>query len=112
MKVNETFMGPLLQKAEDYGKTSFELLKLKALDKSAEVSSSVISRLLFAITLTFFFLILNIALALWLGDILGKSYYGFFIVALFYGILTAVLFFLHRFIKARVSNSIITQMLN
>lgn len=112
MKVNETFLEPLLQKAEDYGKTSFELFKLKALDKSAEVTSSLISRFLFVLTLIFFFLILNIALALWLGDILGKSYYGFFVVSLFYGILTAALFFLHPFIKVRVSNSIITQMLN
>jgi hypothetical protein len=112
MTVNETFIEPLLQKAEDYGKASFDLFKLKALDKSAEVTSSVISRLFFVIALTFFFLILNIALALWLGDILGKNYYGFFIVALFYGIVTAVLFFLHPSIKTRVSNSIITQMLN
>jgi hypothetical protein len=105
-------MEPLLQKAEEYGKTSLELLKLKALDKSASVSSSFISRLFFVIAITFFFIILNIALALWLGDILGKNYYGFFIVALFYGILTAALFYLHPSIKGRISNSIITQILN
>lgn len=32
---------PLLESAEDYGKTSFELLKLKALDKISGLASSI-----------------------------------------------------------------------
>jgi hypothetical protein len=111
MEVKEAFIEPLLQKAEEYGKTSLEILKLKALDKSATVTSSLISRLLFLVFFVFFFLILNIALSLWLGDMLGKSYYGFLIVALFYGIVAAALFFLHSSVKGKVGNFIITQML-
>jgi hypothetical protein len=59
-----------------------------------------------------FALVLNIGVALWLGELLGKNYYGFFIVAAFYLFTGMVLhFFLHNWIKKPVSNLIITQVL-
>jgi ABC-type transport system involved in cytochrome bd biosynthesis fused ATPase/permease subunit len=62
--------------------------------------------------LTLFALVLNIGIALWLGELLGKNYYGFFIVAVFYLLSAIVLhFFLHNWIKKPVSNLIITQAL-
>lgn len=99
----------LIDKAEEYGKTSIELLKLKAVDKTSGIVSSLVSRLSLIIVLSMFILLLNIAIALWLGDILGKSYYGFFIVASFYGVTGIVTFFIHNWIKKRVTNSIITK---
>jgi hypothetical protein len=112
METKISLVEPLLERAEQYGKTYFELLKLKTLDKTADISSGLISRLFLAAVFSLFAIILNIALALWLGDLLGKNYYGFFIVAGFYAIAGTVLFFIHPFIKARVNNSIITQILN
>lgn len=107
------FIEPLLEKAEAYGKTSYELIKLKAIDKTSEVVSTIVSRGAVVLMLSMFIVIVNIGIALFLGDILGKSYYGFFCVAGFYGIIGGVLyFFLHNRIKAFVTNSIITQMLN
>ncbi len=102
----------LIEKGEQYGKTTLKLLKLKTLDKSADVISNVVSWLIVVVFALLFFLIFNIGIALWIGQILGKSYYGFFIVSGFYALL-AILFTIFRkqFVKDPVSNSIITQIL-
>lgn len=112
MEIRSNLIEPLLEEVEQYSKTSFELIKLKTLDKTADITSSLISRFSLAIALSLFTLTLNIAIALWLGDLLGKSYYGFFVVASFYGIAGIALAIIHPYIKARVSNSIIKQILN
>ena len=113
MEDKNNFIEPLLERAESYGKTSYELLKLKAVDKTADLTSTIISRGAAVLMLYMFIVIVNIGIALWLGDLLGKSYYGFFCVAGFYAIIGGVLFFfMHDSIKKRVSNSLISQMLN
>jgi hypothetical protein len=112
MEPKTNFIEPLFDKTEAYTKTSFELLKLKALDKTADVTSSLISRSVFAIAISFFAFTLNIAVALWLGDLLGKAYYGFLIVAACYALAGAVLLILHPFIKTRTNNTIIRQLFN
>lgn len=100
----------LLDSAEEYGKSSIELLRLKALDKSSDVLSSLMSRAIAIFILFMFFLIITIGLAIWLGEITGRYSYGFFIVAAFYGITGIILFFfLHKRIKMYINNSIIKQ---
>lgn len=102
----------LIEKGEQYGKTTLELLKLKTLDKSADMVSNLVSWLIVVIFAVLFFLILNIGLALWIGELLGKSYYGFFVVSGFYALLTLVFgIFRKQLIKRPVNNSIITQVL-
>jgi len=112
MTDNATPIATLLQRAEDYGNTSIELFKLNAIDKSADVASSLVSRLAVVITVALSFLIINIGVALWLGKILGDSYHGFFIIGGSYGLL-AVLFYIfrHRWLKYPISNLIIRQLL-
>jgi hypothetical protein len=102
----------LIEKGEQYGKTTIELLKLKTLDKSADVASNLVSWLIVVIFAVLFFLILNIGVALWIGELLGKSYYGFFAVSGFY-LLLALIFVIFRkqLIKKPVNESIITQVL-
>lgn len=102
----------LIEKGEQYGKTTLELLKLKTLDKSADVVSNLVSWLIVFIFAVLFFLILNIGVALWVGELLGKSYYGFFVVSGFYALL-ALFFgiFRKQLIKNPVNNSIIEQVL-
>jgi hypothetical protein len=102
----------LLEKTTDYGKTSFELLKLKTIDKTADLVSSLIPHSFVSILVISFLLFLNIGLALWLGEILGKAFYGFFAVAAFY-VLTALLihFFLHKRIKKSIGDYLIKQIL-
>ena len=113
MEENENFLGALLERAGEYSKTTIELVKLKTLDKTSGAVASIVSRLIAVIFLFMFFLMGSIGLSLWLGDILGKSWYGFFVVAAFYGITGFVLyFFMHNPLKKLVGNFIIKQVLN
>ncbi len=103
----------LFGKAKHYTETSVELYKLKALDKTADIASTLASRLVIVAFIVMFFLVLNIGVSLWLGELLGKSYYGFFITSGFYA-LGAIIFYLFRntWIKASVRDSIIEHTLN
>ncbi|MEP7238646.1 MAG: hypothetical protein ABI685_12295 [Ferruginibacter sp.] len=112
METKHTLLDPLLERTEAYAKTSFELLKLKALDKTAVVSANLFSRGLLVLIISFFAFTLNIAVALWLGDILGKAYYGFLIVAACYALVAIILLIIHPFIKGRVNNVIIKELFN
>jgi hypothetical protein len=102
----------LLESGEEFGKTSFELLKLKTLDKTTGLASGIIFNLIVIILFTLFFLIGTLGLSIWLGEILGKLWYGFFIVAGFYAAAGLVVYFFMRgWIKKVVSNSIIKHVL-
>jgi hypothetical protein len=111
MEATTKLIEPLLHRTEQYCKTGIDLLKLQALDKTADVSSTLLSRVFFSIALMAFAFTLNIAVALYLGDLLGKNYYGFLLIASFYGLIAIALFFVHPKIKARIENSIIKLML-
>jgi Flp pilus assembly protein protease CpaA len=103
----------LLESATDYGKTSVELIKLKVVDKTSDIVSTFIPNSLVIILIASFMLFFNLGLGFWLGEILGKIYYGFFVVAAFYGFLGIVLhLFMHNWIKRYISNSIIKKLLN
>lgn len=112
MKNYETPLELLLEKAEDYGNTTIELMKLKAINKSADIFSSLALKIVFFAIVALFIVIANVGVALWIGDLLGKPYYGFFIVAACYG-LAAILLrsYLYDWVKVPISNFIITQML-
>jgi hypothetical protein len=111
MEATKNTIGPLLLKTEAYCNTSLELLKLKALDKTADVSATLISRLILSSALFVFVMALNVAIALWMGDLIGKNYYGFLVLASFYAVVSAVLFLLHPPIKRYFNVSLITQIL-
>jgi hypothetical protein len=112
MEDNAKPIESLLEKAAEYGKTSFELVKLKALDKTSDVVSSFIPHSVFFVLIASFMLFINLGLAFWLGEILGKAYFGFFVVAAFYGIIGIILhFFMHKRIKKLISNYIIKRVL-
>jgi hypothetical protein len=102
----------LIEKGERYGKTTLELLKLKTIDKSSDVASTLVSWIVVIVFAVLFFTIANIGIALWLGKLLGESYLGFFAVAGFYGLLTLFfLIFRKQLVKNPVSNSIVKQIL-
>jgi ABC-type multidrug transport system fused ATPase/permease subunit len=103
---------PLLERAEQYGNTSIQLFKLKAIQQTSDVASTFISRLLLILVLTLFAFALTTAFALWLGNLLGHNYYGFLIVAGVYALIGLVLYFIHPFVKMRINNTIITQLAN
>lgn len=102
----------LYEKAENYTKTSLELLKLKSVSASADVLSTLTSRIAVGAVVAFFTLFLNIGLSLWIGKELGEYYYGFFVMALFYLIVAILLHKLHhKLIKVPIGNMIISSIL-
>lgn len=78
MKNYEAQIELLFEKTEDCTKTTIELLKLKAIDSSADFISFLAVKLFLFFAVFLFLIIVNIGVALWIGDLLGKSYYGFF----------------------------------
>lgn len=100
----------LLESAADLGKTSYDLAKLKTIDKTSGVVSSLILHAVVLLVLMSFLLFLNLGLAFLLGEILENTFYGFLVVSAFYGIVGLVLhFFLHDRIKKNISDYIIKQ---
>src|SRR3954462_12062978 len=96
----------LFSKAEDYSRTTLELFKLNAIDKSADVVSSLAAQLAIFMAVALFTLVINIGVALWIGELLGKGYYGFFVVSGFYAFIAMLLYtFRHQWIKTPLSNS-------
>jgi preprotein translocase subunit SecY len=101
----------LFEKVSDYGKTTIELLKLKAIDKSANVVSSLVSKMILMLVVAMFVLTATTALALWLGELLGKTYHGFLVVAGLYIFIAILLYaFRNQWIKKPVSDLVIKQM--
>jgi hypothetical protein len=102
----------LLERATDYGKTSLELVKLKTIDKTTEIVSSLIPLSVAVLLIVSFLLFLNLGLALWLGEVLGKTYYGFFVIAAFYALVAIVIhFLLDKWIRKLVCNYLVKHML-
>lgn len=112
MSNQDSLIESLYERVEVYAKTTYELSKLKLLKTTIVVVPSLVSRLVVILMITLFTLVFNIGIAFYLGELLGKVYYGFFIVAAFYLVAGIVLhFFLHHWIKKPISNLIIKQAL-
>jgi hypothetical protein len=111
MEENPHLAESLLEKTIDYFKSSILLVKLKAIDKTADIVSTIIPHAIVYILIGAFILFLNFGIALWLGEILGSFFYGFFVVAGFYGILgTIVHFFFRKRIKKKIANKVVQQL--
>jgi phosphoglycerol transferase MdoB-like AlkP superfamily enzyme len=112
MNNNATPVETLFENAQDYSKTTLELFELNVIHKSAQAVSSLAAKMAVFTVVALFILIINIGTGLWIGELLGKSYYGFFAIAGFYAFLAILLFaFGHKWIKTPISNAIITQLL-
>jgi hypothetical protein len=81
MEENTRLAEMLIDKIEKFGKLSFDLAKLKLIRKFANVVSLMTIHIMSLFLLLLFFLFATIGLALWLGLITGKTYYGFLLVA-------------------------------
>ena len=102
----------LFEKAEDYSRTSIHLFKLNTIDKSADVVSSLAANSVMMFIAAMFILSIHIGLALWLGELLGKSYYGFFVLAGAYALIAApVYIYRNQWIKEPVNSAVISKLL-
>jgi hypothetical protein len=108
MNDKENILASLLDNVEEYVKTSFELFKLKRLDKASDIAATVISRVTAIFASLTFLLMISLAGAFWLGSVMGKIWYGFLIIAAFYGLLGLFFyFFLHKLLKRIFADMIV-----
>ncbi|MEP7108512.1 MAG: phage holin family protein [Ferruginibacter sp.] len=106
-------LGSLFENAGDYLETRMDLLKLQVINKSSDATSSIVSGLTILFILKVAIFILSIGLAIWVGELLGKLYLGFFAVGGFY-ILVGVIIYIFRnsWLKEPLNNLLIKKMLN
>jgi hypothetical protein len=102
----------LWERTCEYLKTNIQLIKLQAVGKASHIIATVLSQLILLIIAVFFMLFLNIGIALWIGSLLGKLCYGFFIVAAFYVLIGLVfIIFKKKMIKKPINNFLIKELL-
>ncbi|MEY4936213.1 MAG: hypothetical protein RIS64_2572 [Bacteroidota bacterium] len=100
----------LFKQASTYSKTYYNLSKLRALETTTNVATTLVVRLCVLVTFALFLVVFNIGIALWLGVQYGKIYYGFLILAAFYFAISLFLhFLLHHWLKKKVSHFVINQ---
>lgn len=101
----------LISNATEYAKTSIELVKIKAIEKTVDVVSSVFPNAIAFSLLASFLLFVNLGVSLWLGEILGRTFYGFLIVGGFYGVVALVVYLLFfKTIKRMIGNYLVKQL--
>jgi hypothetical protein len=113
MNTPEILFETLIEQGQSFSTLSIKLAKLKALEKATQLAATLLSGIAVIILFSVFLIVLTIGAALWLGDIIGHTYYGFFVVAFVYLFLgTASHFLLYGWIKKPISNLLISQVLN
>ncbi len=101
----------LLESTIEYGKTSAELVKLKALHKTTDITSSALPHLVVTVVVVFCVLFISLGLALLLGTILENVFYGFLIIGGIYGIIGLLMhLFMHKWMKRKFSDFIVKQL--
>ena len=107
-----TLMESLFSQSKDYIDNRIQLYKLKIIDKTSTVASSVIAVLALFVIFFIFFIVFNIGIALLIGDLVGKASYGFLIWAGFYLIVGFILFSMrNKLIKSPITGMIIRKFL-
>lgn len=103
----------LFENAGKYIETNVNLLKLKAVDRSANAFSAIFYKLIIMLVVFSVVIFIGVGLALWLGELFGKTYYGFFTVAGLF-IITGILLYAFRkeLLKQSFSNLFVKEILN
>ncbi len=107
-----TLIESLISQSKDYAVNRLELYKLKLVDKTSNVASLVVAGIALFVVFFIFFTVLNIGIALLIGDLVGRYYLGFLIVAALYAIAGLVLFKgRNKFFKTPITGMLIRKFL-
>lgn len=110
MKDKAILIETLFEKVESYIKTTLELYRLKAIDKVTDVFATIASSLIIAVIVALFFILISVGLALYLGELLGKSYFGFFALGGFYALVAIIVSMNRRaWLEIKLNDYIINQ---
>jgi hypothetical protein len=113
MENKTTSIEELFYKLKEYGDTRLDLFKLKSINKASGFFSSVIMGLILVGILLLVLTFISVGAALLIGSLMGKAFYGFFIVALIYLIIGLILFSgRQKILKAPISNKLIKQLMD
>lgn len=106
-------MESLYEKAKAYTDTTLELARLKAVEKTAGIMGNLVARLALILMLLMFGFCTNIALALWLGALMGEAWMGFLSVACFYGLLALLVHYVWGDgIRKKIADAFVSQVLS
>jgi hypothetical protein len=102
----------LIKKSGEYLDTKLELTKLKAINTSSDVLSTMVYWIIKILIIFLFIGFASVGLALWIGQAFGEYYYGFIMVGGFYLIVLLLIYAQRKkWIKGPVANSLINKML-
>jgi|SRR5579863_2561668 len=102
----------LIKKSGEYLETKIELTKLKAVNTSSDVLSTLIYLILKILIIFLFIGFISVAIAILISKTLGEYYLGFSIVAGFYLIVLLIVYIQRKnWIKGPIANSLINKML-
>ena len=112
MQEEPTDIDILLSDAGDFIETRTTLWKLKTIESLADVSGELVAGLAMIVITSFVVILFSIGVALWLGELLGKSYYGFFVMGGFYTVVALIILARRqRWLKDTFSNMLIRKIL-
>ena len=112
MQEEQTDIDILLSDAGDFIETRTTLWKYKGIESLADVSGELVAGLAMIVFVSFVVIVFSIGFALLIGEWLGKSYYGFFIMGGFYSV-AAIIIYARRgkWLKDPFSNMLIRKIL-
>lgn len=101
----------LLVKTIEYIETNVNLIKLKLINKGSSITSAFLAYVIIVIFAFMMIVMLSIGASLWIGKILGETYYGFFITGGFFMLLFIVLHLLrNKWLKIPIANSLLQKL--
>ena len=113
MENKPTNIEELFQKIRDYADVRLDLLKLKSINKVSGFMSFIITTLILIIFICAVLICITIGAALLIGESVGKTSYGFFIVGGIYLIVGIVFYSLRgKIIRTKISNKLIKELID
>lgn len=102
----------LLARLESYISTSIELAKLKLVAAFSLAAANFLASAIVLFFASVFLIVFSVGVALWLGELLGKMYFGFFAVAGFYLLMAFILgIIMKKRFRAGISNYLIKKLM-
>lgn len=102
----------LIKQAKEYFNTQLELFKLRAIKTLSEIFSSVVIALSFILIGTLVLILVSIGLSIYIGQLAGSFFAGFFIVSGIYLLIGIILIiFRRRLLKRPLRNWLIKSLL-
>jgi len=102
----------LIKMSGDYLDTKIELTKLKSIDTSSEILSTLVYLLVKVLAIFLLLGFISIGLAVLIGNVLGEYYYGFLVIGGLYAIVFLIIYIQRKkWIKGPVANGLINKML-